>query len=391
MLVVSILQFGIGSPYVALAFVFLLGFFNINSWVFTLFMTILTVIVFDRIRQIPFNKTKRLFYITALFLTLVWAVIYFWMTYGLTFAEIRQCFPYLKGDEPYNHLNFTQTIPMLYHQYMRQVQMDSVHYVVALIILICLLRTLPLFLIKKNGSPQKAEELFLIVYTSLFYFLNLNEYLQSGVYYRSLWAQPLGILLCAFIIIIALNKSPLYLKRTLWTLFIIICLLHIKQNFNEIKAFKTPAHFLDLPKTNVYLRNDPPWIQTVKQTTSLINRTLKAEDLFLALPYDCLYYYLTNKRSPTRQLIVFEHIKIPIEQERKIIAELKIQRIKMILISSRQSTTETGHGIFGKTYCPSLYNFIREKYTPFAQIGEWTKPSGWLNNHGTVLLKLKDQ
>ena len=245
--------------------------------------------------------------------------------------------------------------------------------------------------IKKNDPPKKIEELFLIVYAALFCLLNLNEYLPSGVYYRSFWAQPPGILLCALIIITALNKSPLFLKRAVWAFFIIICLLCIKQNLNEIKAFKTPAHFLDLPQTNVYIRNGPRWIQTVKQTTSSINGALKKEDLFFAMPYDCLYYYLTNKRSPTRQLIIFEHIKIPVEQEQKIIAELIHKQIKMVLISSRQSTTEHGHGIFGQTYCPLLYHFIKEKYMPFAQFGEWRRPSGWIKNHGTVLLKLKDR
>jgi len=380
----------IGSAYAALAFVFLLGLVKINFGLVALLITILTVNVFDRIRKRNSYAIK-LFYITALFLPLAWAVIYYGMTFGLTFAEIRQCFPYLKGDEPYNHLSFMQTIPMLTHQYLRQARMDHVLYAVALIIFICLLRTAQLFLIKKNDYPKKIEELLLIVYAALFCLLNLNEYLPSGVLYRSFWAQPPGILLCAFIIIIALNKSPLFLKRAVWAFFVIICLLNIKQNLNEIRAFKTPAHFLDLPKTHVYIRNGPRWIQTVKQTTLLINRTLNKEDLFFALPYDCLYYYLTNKRSPTRQLIIFEHIKIPVEQERKIIAELINKKIKMVLISSRQSTTEPGHGILGQTYCPLLYNFIRKKYTPFAQFGEWTMPSGWINNHGTVLLKLKDQ
>mgnify|MGYP003392864804 CR=1 FL=1 len=380
----------IGSAYAALGLVFLLGLVKINFGVIALLMTILIVNVFDRVRPVPFNKAKRSFYITALSVPLAWLAIYRWMTYGLTVREIRECLPYLPGDEPNNHFSFIQTIPMLYHQYLHQIHLAPVLYAVALIIFICLLRDVQLFLVKKNDSPKKIQELFLIIYAALFYFLNLNEYLVSGVYYRSFWAQPPGILLCAFIIIIALNKSSLFLKRALWTFFVIICLFNIKQNLNEINAFKTPEHFLGLPKAHVYIGNDPDWIQTVEQTTLFINRTLAKEDLFFALPCDGLYYFLTNKRSPTRQLIFFQHIKIPAEQEQRIIAELKKNQIKMVLLSSRQSTPEPGRGTFGKTYCPGLYNFIKNNFYPVAQFGEWTKPAGWIINHGTMLLKLKD-
>ncbi len=381
----------IRSAYAALAFVFLLGLVKVSFGLVALLVTILTVYVFDRIRPGPSDKTKRLFYIAALSLPLAWLAIYRWMTYGLTFAEISECFPYFNGDETYNYLPFNQPMPMLYPHYLQQAHMGHVLYAVALIIFICLVRDVQLFFVKKSGSPKKTEELLLIVYVAFFGLLNLHEYLLSGLLYRSLWAQPLGILLCALIIIIAVKKSPLFLKGAVWIFFIIICLLTIKQNLRAINAFKTPAYFLDLPRARVYITNDRPhWIQTVKQTVLFINRTLGKEDLFYALPYDCLYYYLTDKPSPTRQLILFEHFKIPVEQERMIIAELINKKIKMVLISSRQSTPEPGRGIFGLTYCPLLYNFIKKNYYPVAQFGEWTKPAKWIKNHGTRLLKLKN-
>ena len=86
--------------------------------------------------------------------------------------------------------------------------------------------------------------------------------------------------------------------------------------------------------------------------TDFLNTTLKKDDLFFALPYDCLYYYLTGKESPTRQLIFFDHIKIPPEQEISVIRELEKNRIGYVLMSNRIISNETGLGIFGKTYCP---------------------------------------
>ena len=65
------------------------------------------------------------------------------------------------------------------------------------------------------------------------------------------------------------------------------------------------------------------------RVTDFLNTTLKKDDLFFALPYDCLYYYLTGKESPTRQLIFFDHIKIPPQQEISVIKELESNKISL--------------------------------------------------------------
>ena len=84
------------------------------------------------------------------------------------------------------------------------------------------------------------------------------------------------------------------------------------------KANTSPCH-----AGGIYITNTTSWITTVEQTTEFLNRILKPNELFFALPYDCLYYYLTDKKTPTRQLIFFDHIKIPTEQEVSVIAELE--------------------------------------------------------------------
>ena len=50
---------------------------------------------------------------------------------------------------------------------------------------------------------------------------------------------------------------------------------------------------------------------------------LKENELFFSAPYSPIYYYLTEKRSPTRQTIFFDHINIPKKQEKKIVSDLK--------------------------------------------------------------------
>ncbi len=108
------------------------------------------------------------------------------------------------------------------------------------------------------------------------------------------------------------------------------------------------------------------------------------------MPYDCLYYYLTGKRSPTRQLIFFDHIKIPQQQEISVIRELEKNKTAYVLMSNRIMSDETGLGVFGKTYCPLLANTSTQVYAPLArQGGDWTQPPGWANNHGVIILKRK--
>ena len=59
-------------------------------------------------------------------------------------------------------------------------------------------------------------------------------------------------------------------------------------------------------------------------------------------------------------------------------------------MSSRIISNETGLGIFGKTYCPLIAQYIHDNFIPLIrQGGDWTQPPGWANNHGVMILKRK--
>ena len=142
----------------------------------------------------------------------------------------------------------------------------------------------------------------------------------------------------------------------------------------SVNAVKTESHYLSLPRAGVYISNSPSWIATVEQTTEFLNKTLKPNELFFALPYDCLYYYLTDKKTPTRQLIFFEHIKIPPEQERSVIAELESNHVNYVLLSSRAfARQELGLGFLGTSYCPLIGKYIQDNFIPIARFGDWNR------------------
>ena len=157
-----------------------------------------------------------------------------------------------------------------------------------------------------------------------------------------------------------------------------------------IQNQKQPYRYLNMDRGHIYVGNEPQWTDTVNRVTDFLNATLKKDDLFFALPYDCLYYYLTGKESPTRQLIFFDHIKIPPQQEISIIRELETRKITLVLMSSRIISPETGLGIFGKTYCPLLGAYVHDNFSPLIrQGGDWSQPPGWANNHGVIIFKRK--
>jgi hypothetical protein len=157
-----------------------------------------------------------------------------------------------------------------------------------------------------------------------------------------------------------------------------------------IQSQKQPYRYLSMDRGQIYVGNEPEWTDTVNRVTSYLNTNLKNDDLFFALPYDCLYYYLTGRESPTRQLIFFDHIKIPPQQEISIIRELVNNNISYVLMSSRIISPETGLGIFGRTYCPLISQYIHANFVPvIRQGGDWSQPPGWANNHGVIILKRK--
>jgi hypothetical protein len=172
------------------------------------------------------------------------------------------------------------------------------------------------------------------------------------------------------------------------TIFYIIG-ISLSYQVEIIQAKNKPWQFMATERGQVFTANEPVWHYTVELTTQFLENQLKKDETFFALPYDPLYYYLTGKPSPTRQLIFFEHIKIPPEQEIKIIQELEKNKVNYVVLSSRYNSPEPGLGILGKTYCPLIGRYLNENFKKIAAFGDWTHPGEWAWNHGTKILRRK--
>jgi hypothetical protein len=381
----------------SLGFTFILCLIKINFGLVALAMCVLTVFVCDKSRDRHhfLAKDKKsgvcpYFYITAfLGLPMVVFIIYWSMLHGLSAMEIRQCLPYKEGDQPYTISPWVAIANFLQNTFMT-IKSNWTNLTFALIINGSALRCLYLLAKNKFPAPYRTSWLLSIGMICLFYLANSHEYLKSGVWYRDFWAQPLSIMLIFVLIDTATKSIPHWARKVILTFIMGLGLWSWFSIFSVVNAQKVPSQYLNLPQGGIYLSNTPSWITTVEQTTDFLNKTLKPDELFFALPYDCLYYYLTGKRTPTRQLIFFEHIKIPEAQERSVIVDLERNHVNYAVVSSRAFVhQELGLGVLGKTYCPLIGKYLQDNFVAIARFGDWNHEPGWAWNHGTLILRRK--
>ncbi len=371
----------------ALGFILLLCLIKINFGLAALAVCVITVGVCDLV----LNRARGpYFYIVALIgLPLLVFIIYWSLLKGLSVTEMRQCLPYMEGDQPYT-MSPWAAISNFLQITLRTITSNWTNLTFAVIINASALRCIYLFTKNKLPGLRRTTLALALGMLCLFYVANFHEYLKSGVWYRGFWAQPLSIMITFLLIDVATQSIPKIARKIVFTFLAglaIYCWILVGR---QLIASKTESQRLSLPRGDIYLTNSSSWITTVEQTTQFLNKTLKANELFFALPYDCLYYYLTDKKTPTRQLIFFEHIKIPITQEKSVIAELEKNHVNYVLLSSRASVRqEPGLGFLGTSYCPLIGKYIQDNFVPIARFGDWSNEPGWAWNHGTLILKRK--
>jgi len=372
----------------ALAFIFILCLIKINFGLAALAATLITVGGNDYVRRIPVNSAKKSFYAVGIIgLALVIFFIYWSLLKGLTSMEIRQCLPYKEGDQPFS-ISPWAAVGIFIKATLNGIKSNWTNLAFAVIINLSALRCFYLLLKNKIPADRKTNFILSLSALCLLFMFNSHEYLKSGVWYREFWAQPLTMMIIFLLIDTATQSVNKVVRKLVFSFISIMAVICWVLFLRQVNSYKIDSQYLSLPRGGIYITNSPSWISTVLQTTDFLNHTLKPDELFFALPYDCLYYYLTGKRTPTRQLIFFEHIKIPLEQEKSVIAELEKNHVNYVLLSNRAFVRqEIGMGFLGTTYCPLIGKYINDHFTPIARFGEWKDEPGWSWNHGTLILK----
>ena len=380
----------LSDAFLGLLWCFILGLIKINFGVVAVTVCVFGVFFADRLRKTPVTRGKKLFYATALgVFPALMCVIYGWFLKDLSITEIRQCLPYWSNDEPHM-MNPFVALKRLAEFIGFTMRADAVDACMDVIIAYAAVRTVYLLAARKIEAERRVSLVLALVVSALFCAANLHEYLRSGVGYRLLWSQPLSMALSFMLIDTAFGNASRLVRFQVRLALVLMTVVSLASGLQRITALKTPAHFLAGRRADVYLGNAPEWFQTVGAATALLKKELKPGEQFFAIPYDPLYYYLTETKSPTRMLMFFEHIKISREQEQAIIRDLERQHVNYVLIANLSKSKEYGFGIFGKTYCPVIGRYIEEHFTRIAQFGDWVNEPLWSWNHGVMILQRKN-
>lgn len=368
--------------YLGILGLFILGLIKINFALSSLCAFIISVRAIEYFQKYP---RKNLSLPIALLISSL-AIIYFFLLHKLPMYEIRQCFPYLSSDQPHQSTPL-DAIREAVTQVVRDGTASLSHTAFTLLILMSGLFIVITCLSKKTPASARNFIFASVITLGTFYILNIHEYILSATTYRAYWVKPISILLVFTLIYSATKHLKPVILFLLYSTLLLNIGLEITNHYAAMKQVKRPENFLSVPRAQVYVSNEPQWIDTVQQTTNFLKTNLKISETFFALPYDCLYYFLAEKNSPTRQLIFFDHINIPQEQEMKIIGELEKNKVNWVVVSSRSISLEGGLGKLGVSYCPLIGTYIAENFKIVTEFGPWTSFPGWGWNHGTRMMK----
>lgn len=374
--------------YFGILSVVLLSLIKLNCGLFGLLAFLITLFLADFIIQSPHRKRNRYFYLSAAFIVIVFiGVIYWRFLCGLPLYIIRQCFPYLSVDQPY-HFSFLSKLHSLWQYHTAVLPEWWSDIVFAMLIVLSTVQTFFLLFIARpfeknfNNLLRSAIAALLI-----FSFLELHEFIASGVAYTIFWITPLKFMLVFIILWVGTCRLSVVIRGVLWVIILLIALLQIIGQHKFIMQMKNPYQYISDKKAGIYVGNSVQWLDTVGRTLDYLKTHLKKDESFLALPYDSLYYYLTDRKSPTRQIIFFNYLNMRPQQEEEIIARLEAGKINYVLLSNRCISSHSATGTLGVTYCRLLAGYIDKNFDTVAVFGNWQTKAEWAWGHGVKILK----
>lgn len=208
-----------------------------------------------------------------------------------------------------------------------------------------------------------ADSIFLIILACTALVNSHEFYIVSTSYSLRFWVLPI-ILIIIFYSFNYIYKTWKDNKFVYYPLFVVSifyfsAILFQVYNFNlHSNIFAT---YLPYKRAQVsYIH--PQWLSFVIQSVNYINKNTKPGDKILTLPYNALYNFLSERDMPARDT-EFEYMSnISPKDQQKVIQSLEINKVKIIMISHKAGPISQGIGVFGKTHCQQLYDYINKNY-----------------------------
>jgi len=365
-------------------FIFLV---KINFGLFALLASMASFFLIDYQNK---NLKKFPFYVLPLLvIPLTVAVIYWPLIAGLPSYAVSQCLSYFNAY--FYDISVFYSVQRLFIYFFELVTNSWSNLIFALLVFIS--TTLVIFSLITNRFDKNTKNTLLLILAilSLFAVFNLHEFFGDSrefmFSYKLNLMIPFQIIIC--FILLHYGLQPLNDNLKLSVCFAIFVLLFHGIDMNHRLIFHTrlTGRYLSLPRGQVYATNERDWFSTVERTVSYLESHLKKDELFFALPYEPLYYFLMGRPSPTWQVMTIEATGIPPAQESEIIRDLENKNVNYVVLSNRSYSREDGVGIFGQTYLPGLHDYIFKNFQEVASFGNWDALAGWNVGHAVKILK----
>jgi len=240
----------------------------------------------------------------------------------------------------------------------------------------------------KNSVPENERRQQLIVLGALgiFFVCLLGEFYFSELAFRFAWAATIFFVFTTLIIDFG-SRNFYHLVRLFLIFFLLLLPFNkIINNVYSVHSQKVETNYLSIGANSIYLSSGTgPWIKTVKETTLFLKNQIPENESFFCLPYCPLYYFLTDKTSPSRILVIYG---ISLEQERQVIRDLEDKHVNYVVIENRAyRPDEPRVGVFNKTYAFALAEYIQNNFSEIASFGPWDSYAGWVRNHAVKIYR----
>ncbi len=373
----------------ALFAVFLLALIKLNIGIVALATNLLAVFIIGLYDRKLFASGRGWFFFLALLaVPLLVAGIHALMLHGLSTAEVRQCFPFGTHDRQYSTTPWESVITLAV-AFFTKLQRSWTDLVMAALVFISACR-LAWLIFRKQLEPVRLRALILsLLSLGILFTAMAHEYLFSGVNYCLYWSQPVWMTIMFVLIAFSSQGLGAFWKTLQWSMFGLLLIYLFAFKYLNSVVERSPERFFRHPRVQAYLQNDYHWTFTVNMTVALLKKNLRPGETFFAFPYDPLFYYLTDRRTPTWQTCFFAYQHIPSAQERATMSDLKKKQVNWAVVSNRIVSDEAGLGVLGRDYCPLLAQYLDKHFAPAFYIGDWKHQGGWAWNYGVMLLKRK--
>ncbi len=375
--------------YSNLFLIFLLSLIKFNIGLSTLVSLVICTIASDLAQKENIASKRFLFYVFASIILPTIIFISYWLfLQNLPSFYSQQCFPYfIMAGSTTMKSQQTAILNIIVNGVTLFQRIISSWTNFTFFVLMLISTTKLLIKFKKNSFGILEKKHSLVIFTiTVFYLFSQHEFVTNGVFYQSFWGDTFKTLLSFILIGLAFNHSSRIIKTCIGALILLIAIIQAPLDYSFIQEYHKSHTKFNISPTDITINNTPDWTSTVSLTTHFLRNHLTNNDLFWAIPYDPLYYFLTNKPSPTRQMMFPPLAHISSKDELSIIKEIETKKINWVLISNRFLSNDPA---LAGNRSLITQDYLNKNFTLAAEFGSWDKDAGWWWDHGVRILKRK--